>query len=143
MGPDRPLARLSALVALTGVSVLLAGAVPQHGQPVGQEATAQEPTDTVTFSGDVLPIFQQRCNECHGAEDENGEVRLEASLSLLTYEGVMAGSEFGSVVEPGDAEGSYLLELVVEGDMPEEGDPVPEAEIETIRGWILAGAPNN
>jgi hypothetical protein len=81
--------------------------------------------------------------ECHGGTDENGEQRLESLLDLRSYEGVMAGSEFGTVIEAGDAEASYLLEMVVEGDMPEEGDPVPEAEIETIRSWITAGAENN
>ena len=96
-----------------------------------------------SFAGEVLPIFEQRCAECHGGQDENGEIRTEASLNLLSYEGVMAGSEFGSVIEPGDAEGSYLLELIVEGDMPEEGDPVPAEEIDIIRAWIAAGAADN
>ena len=99
--------------------------------------------DTVSFSADVLPIFEQRCAKCHGAVDDSGEVRAEASLNLLNYDGVMAGSEFGTVIEAGSAENSYLLEVIVEGDMPEEGDPVPADEIAVIRAWIEAGAPNN
>ena len=55
----------------------------------------------------------------------------------------MAGSEFGTVIEAGDVEGSYLFDMIVAGDMPEEGDPVPEEEIQLIRTWIEAGAPNN
>lgn len=99
--------------------------------------------DTVSFSADVLPIFEQRCAKCHGAVDDSGEVRAEASLNLLNYDRVMAGSEFGTVIEAGNAENSYLLEMIVEGDMPEEGDLVPADEIAVVRAWIEAGAPNN
>ncbi len=99
--------------------------------------------DTVSFAEDILPIFQQRCAKCHGAADENGEVRTEVSLNLLEYEKVMAGSEFGTVVEAGDPDGSFLMDMIVAGDMPEEGDKVPEEEIALIRAWIEAGAPNN
>lgn len=114
-------------------------AVPQPGSG-DRAATLRQ--DTVSFADDVAPIFRQRCAQCHGAEDEDG-VRAEAGLMLLTYEQVMAGSEFGTVVEAGDPAKSYLLEMIVEGDMPEEGDPVPAEEIEIIRAWIEAGAPNN
>lgn len=101
------------------------------------------PADTVSFADDILPIFRQRCAECHGGEDENGEVRTEVSLNLLEYERVMAGSEFGTVVEAGDPVNSFLLDMIVDGSMPEQGDPVPEEEIALIRAWIEAGAPNN
>ena len=101
------------------------------------------PPDTVSFAEDILPIFQQRCAKCHGAADENGDVRTEVSLNLLEYEKVMAGSEFGTVIEAGDPDGSFLMDMIVAGDMPEEGDKVPEEEIALIRAWIEAGAPNN
>ena len=88
----------------------------------------QEPQDTVSFAKQILPIFQNRCAKCHGAEDENGEVRTEVSLSLLEYERVMVGSEFGTVIEAGDPDGSFLLDMITAGDMPPEGegDKVPE-----------------
>lgn len=116
------------------------GGPPSPAVPVHPDAVAQ---DTVSFSADVLPIFEQRCAKCHGGVDDDGEVRTEVSLNLLEYDRVMAGSEFGTVVEAGSAENSYLLEMIVEGDMPEEGDPVPADEIAVIRAWIEAGAPNN
>ena len=105
--------------------------------------SAQAQPDTVSFADDVLPIFRARCAECHGAVDENGEVRTEVSLNLLEYERVIMGSEFGTVIEPGDPDGSFLLDMIVAGDMPEQGDPVPEEEIAVIRSWIAVGAPNN
>ena len=84
-----------------------------------------------------------RCAECHGAVDDNGEVRTEVSLNLLDYERVMMGSEFGTVIEAGDPANSFLLDMITDGTMPETGDPVPEDEIALIRAWIEAGAPNN
>lgn len=145
-------------VAIVAVAATLAGATERgaaveiaHPAPSGSEPSLPESgrlgitavQDTVSFSADVLPIFEQRCAKCHGAVDDSGEVRAEASLNLLNYDGVMAGSEFGTVIEAGSAENSYLLEMIVEGDMPEEGDPVPADEIAVIRAWIEAGAPNN
>ena len=105
----------------------------------------QEPQDTVSFAEQILPIFQKRCAKCHGGEDENGEVLTEVSLSLLEYERVMVGSEFGSVVEAGDPDGSFLIDMITAGDMPPEGegDKVPEEEIALIRTWIEQGALNN
>ena len=126
----------AALFSSTALVTLAAVPAPVH-------ETAGTASPQVSFANDVLPIFNNRCVDCHGGTDENGEQRLESLLDLRTYEGVMAGSEFGTVIEAGDAEASYLLEMIVEGDMPEEGDPVPEAEIETIRSWIAAGAENN
>ncbi len=97
----------------------------------------------MSFAADILPIFRARCAQCHGAEDEDGEIRTEVSLNLLEYERVMAGSEFGTVIEAGDPDGSFLLDMIVDGSMPETGDPVPEEEIALIRAWIAAGAQNN
>lgn len=99
--------------------------------------------DTISFANDILPIFQNRCAQCHGAPDEDGEPRLESGLNLLEYEKVIAGSEWGTVVEAGDPANSFLLDMIVDQTMPEEGDPVPEEEIALIRAWIEAGAPNN
>ncbi|MDE2781580.1 MAG: hypothetical protein OXK77_01365 [Gemmatimonadota bacterium] len=123
------------------------GASTAHGAlEATRTPTATTPIalqDTVSFADDILPIFRQRCGECHGAEDENGEVRTEVSLNLLEYDRVIAGSEFGTVVEAGDPANSFLLDMIVDGTMPEQGDPVPEEEIALIRAWIEAGAPNN
>ena len=103
------------------------------------------PADTVSYKKDVLPIFQNRCARCHGAEDEEGEVVAEVSLILINYERLMLGSEFGPVITAGDPADSWLLEMITEGDMPPEGegDKVPEEEIAVIRTWIEQGAKNN
>lgn len=134
----------SAILVAGAVLVSLAsvGAPGARGSS-GTQASLDAAQDTVSFAEDILPIFRQRCAECHGAVDDNGEVRTEVSLNLLDYERVMMGSEFGTVIEAGDPANSFLLDMITDGTMPETGDPVPEDEIALIRAWIEAGAPNN
>jgi hypothetical protein len=109
------------------------------GTPVALEAA-----QGVSFSNDVLPILQARCQSCHGGVDPaTGQPSVEVGLNMTTYEGVMAGSEYGAVVEPGGPDASLMIEMVMSGDMPLEGDPVPPAEIEVLRNWIAEGAANN
>lgn len=138
--------RLTALAGCVGV-LLAAGwvrPIPGPASPSGALQAAVAAPDTVpSFATDVLPIFQSRCSECHGGEDEDGRVITEAYLDLQSYEGVMAGSEYGTVIEPGDADASTLIDMITTGEMPEEGDPVPPEEIELIRAWIVAGALDN
>lgn len=91
----------------------------------------------ISFTRQVAPIFQAKCAECHGAETK------EAGLDLSSYEAAMRGSEYGTVIEAGDADGSLLIEMVAAGEMPQDGDPLPAEEIALIRSWIEAGATNN
>lgn len=91
----------------------------------------------ISFTRQVAPIFQAKCAECHGAETK------EAGLDLSSYEAAMRGSEYGTVIEAGDADGSLLIEMVAAGEMPQDADPLPAEEIALIRSWIEAGASNN
>jgi hypothetical protein len=97
----------------------------------------------VSFTQDVLPILDRRCVKCHGGEREEGGQRIEEGLSLLTWEDVMAGSTWGSVVEPGDVAGSYLLELIQNGDMPDKEPRLLPREVRVITQWIATGAKKN
>ena len=147
----RPASLIAVAAAIAFSSAALGGrGVPDAGDAgtvadAGSLAFADSPAsqDTISFANDILPIFQNRCAQCHGAPDEDGEPRLESGLNLLEYEKVIAGSEWGTVVEAGDPANSFLLDMIVDQTMPEEGDPVPEEEIALIRAWIEAGAPNN
>lgn len=93
--------------------------------------------ESISFAQDVLPIFEKRCVKCHGGED------TEEGLVLKTYDDVMAGSWNGEIVEPGNVDKSYLIELIVEGDMPKKAPKLLPKEIKAITAWVEAGAPNN
>ena len=62
---------------------------------------------------------------------------------MNTYETLLAGSQNGPVIVPGDANDSLLIEKVVEGDMPKRGPKLTPLQIQTLKDWINAGALNN
>ena len=62
---------------------------------------------------------------------------------MNAYESLMAGSQNGPVIVPGDAGDSLLVEKITEGKMPKRGPKLTPAQIQTITDWINAGAPNN
>ena len=104
---------------------------------VPMEDAADAPAGEVSFANDVLPIIESRCVNCHGGD------RIEAELLMRTYEEIMAGSENGAVVIPGDVEGSLLVELIANKKMPKRGPKLTPPQVQLISDWVAAGAPNN
>ena len=102
------------------------------------EEAADAPAGEVSFANDVLPILESRCVNCHGGD------RVEEGLYLRTYDEVMAGTDHGhTVVTPGDVEGSLLVELIANQEMPKRGPKLTPAQVQIISDWVAAGAPNN
>jgi uncharacterized membrane protein len=102
--------------------------------------------ETVSFSQDVRPILDQHCIACHQA---GGAGEQASGFSMVSYEDLMKGTQFGPMIVPGDSLGSNML-VLMEGradpsiSMPHGNmKPVPQAEIDTIRRWIEQGAKNN
>jgi Planctomycete cytochrome C/Leucine rich repeat len=93
----------------------------------------------VDFAKDVKPILESACIRCHGPEKVKGKLRLDSK------EGFLKGSENGPVFIAGKADESKMYKLVnqpksSEDRMPNEGDPLTKAQIETIQKWINEGA---
>ncbi len=110
--------------------------------PVATGVAATQPAaaaavPAVSFSKEVLPIFEANCTMCHGGPTPR------AGLDLSTYTTALAGSSNGAVITPKDAAGSKLVELITAGVMPKEGTPLSAADIKLISDWINAGAPDN
>ena len=85
---------------------------------------------------DTHAIFQQSCFNCHGPQGSFKETLLIEHNTLI--------KENGTVV-PGNPETSRLYQrLLGEGGqlMPLGGPPLPDLQIETVKNWILAGAPD-
>ena len=100
-------------------------------------APAEVPAGDVSFANDVMPIIQSRCINCHGGD------RIEEGLVFFTCEDVMAGSDNGPVIVPGDVANSLLVELVASKEMPKRGPKLTPPQVQLITDWIAAGAPNN
>ena len=124
---------LAALAVTAGIA-LAVQAGPDAPTTSSDVSASHEP---VSFATEVMPLMEKYCWECHSQDN------AELGLMLDTYEGVMAGSDYGTVVEPGDPDGSLLVDMIASGDMPEDGDPMPAEELDLIRTWVAEGAENN
>lgn len=127
----------SDVLSALAVTAALGLAIQADLSHSAEEPVAPAVHEEVSFTSEVMPILEQYCWECHSEES------AELGLKLDTYEGVMAGSDYGTVVEAGDGDGSLMIDMMLGGDMPENGDPVPADQIELIKTWIDEGAENN
>lgn len=147
--PAQGTARLTSAQLLRQLAVIIVVVVIWTGILIGylaltkpsQESPAATPPPSapaeVSFATDVLPIFETRCQRCHGTG------QAQAGLHLTSHADVLAGSSNGPVVVPGSANDSSLVDLIVSGQMPLGGTKLPDSEIQTIIDWINAGAPDN
>jgi hypothetical protein len=60
----------------------------------------------LTFEKDVKPLFEASCVRCHGERNPKGALRVD------TLEGLMAGSDEGRVIVPGDSAKSKLVHSI-------------------------------
>lgn len=109
---------------------------------VGGAAWAKSPT--VSFSEDVLPVLQIRCQLCH---QPGGEGFEKSGFDVGSYDGVMKGTKFGAMVIPGDPATSNLM-ILLDGkakgiQMPHGKKKLSTCDRDMIRTWIREGAKNN
>jgi mono/diheme cytochrome c family protein len=106
-------------------------------QPVEADATPTE-VSAPLFAADIAPILEAECGACHGTL---------GGWDASSYTAVMETGDHAPVVIPGDPENSLLAQKLLgtqaEGTIMPPGSPLPQAEIQLILDWILAGAPDN
>jgi hypothetical protein len=107
-----------------------------ESEVTGGDAGAVDPA-SISFVNDVQPVFEQYCVRCHG------DGRVDEGLNLLTYAGIMAGSDNGEVIVAGDPDNSLLAQMIVNGEMPKRGAKPNPQEIQVILDWIETGAKDN
>lgn len=106
--------------------------------PSDTPAPSETPASAaVSFTNDVMPILQSRCFNCHGGRD------TKEGLSFASYETLLAGSDNGAVVIPGDATASLIIQQLLEGKMPKRGPKLTPEQVQILIDWITAGALNN
>jgi hypothetical protein len=92
--------------------------------------TAMAEDKPPTYEDHVLPVFREKCCSCHNADRKAG------GLDLTSYQQMMAGGNSGDVVAGGDADGSYLWQVVShesEPTMPPDADRIPDAMLKVIK----------
>lgn len=114
---------------LTSLSAVLLGS----GLVTASLSAAERP---VSWYRDITPIFKRSCNGCHNPNKLKGEV------DTSTYVGFLKPGKHGANFLAGDPAKSLVVEQVSgdEPDMPKDGDPLSQAEVELLRRWIAEGA---
>jgi hypothetical protein len=126
--------------ALTNAPLPTDTAAPADTAVATEPAAATDPPAqgvTVSFASDVLPIIESRCINCHGGQ------RTEKGLDMNSFDNLMAGSENGPVVTPGDAVHSKFVELVANQKMPKRGPKLTPPQVQLFMDWVNQGALNN
>lgn len=99
----------------------------------------------VSYSAHVEPMLEKRCAECHLPGGKGYE---QSGLDMSSYETLMRGTRFGSIIEPGEPMNSVLNQLV-EGrahpslTMPHGRATLPDSEVTLLRNWVAQGALKN
>lgn len=88
----------------------------------------------IDFAHQVVPILKEHCSECHGGEEAKGGFSLNTRELFLDKEAAV----------PGDAAGSYFLELIEDTDPDFQMPPpkkarVPAEAIAVLKAWIDEG----
>jgi dipeptidyl aminopeptidase/acylaminoacyl peptidase len=93
--------------------------------------------ETPGFNTQVAPILQKNCLACHSSGGRMGGLVMES------YDSLIKGGTHGAPIVPGNADGSRIIQMLegkIAPRMPYGGDPLPPADIATIKAWINAGA---
>ena len=115
--------------------VLIAGSTMPA---IADEKAGTAPGREIDFASEVYPIFEQRCQVCHGAAQQLGEFRLDSKAVALR------GGVSGPNIKPGSAAQSPLFQRVAGigtlNAMPLTGERLSTDNIALIKAWIDQGA---
>jgi mono/diheme cytochrome c family protein len=87
----------------------------------------------VSFVQHIVPILNNRCGGCHVRGDQ-GEV------SFANYNNIVEGVPSGRFIEVGSGMESAIVDVIVSGQMPPNGNEVPPEELRALVMWINQGA---
>ena len=130
MKVQRIIRRLAlALVGMTFISIVFSGCYYDNEQQLYQYYYTNNQCDTsnVTFSQTIFPVIQATC----------------AISGCLVAGGTGNGiyDNYAGVKEKVD-NGSFLARVIQQRNMP-PGAPLTDCQINQMRVWLNAGAPNN
>lgn len=108
--------------------------------------SVQAAPEPVSFAADVSPIIHDYCLNCH---QPGGKGFEKNGLDMRSYQSLMKGTKFGSVINPGDSFTSILIQAV-EGrvhasiKMPYGmSGGLAGDKIRLLKAWVDQGAKNN
>lgn len=95
--------------------------------------TQGPPPENPTYDGNITGILQATCAACHN------DTTLAGGLDVTTYAALLKGGKDGPVIIPGDAPASMLVTV----QSSQHFANLSADELEVVRAWIGAGAPEN
>ncbi|MCS7465838.1 PSD1 and planctomycete cytochrome C domain-containing protein [Stieleria sp. ICT_E10.1] len=119
------------------VMLLLVTATAGVSAPNPQDKQTRSAEQEKFFENEVRPLLVQHCVECHGPDDQSGELRLDR------HDHFKRGGGSGPVVVPGDVNASRLIRAIGYQDndlqMPPDSK-LPEEAIRVLSEWVRRGA---
>ena len=104
-----------------------------------QESTTEDDSteQEAFFENKIRPLLAQKCAECHGAEKQESDFRVDNRASIFA-----GGASGQKAIVPGKpAESLLMIAVMGEGDYSMPPDtPLSADEIIQLREWILRGA---
>lgn len=126
----KPISKLTSLIAIAAIAsmTLLGGCEYEFVEP----EFIPPPTDTVSFSTDIMPIFNTSCNMsgCHAAGAFAPDLSPANAYSNLQ----------NGFINTADPSSSLIYTAMATGSMKSFTTP---AEASVVLGWIQQGALNN
>ncbi len=121
-----------ALRPIVALAVLFAQSVFSHGRD--EEPTLEQ---AEFFEKNIRPVLNDHCFECHSAEKQESDLRLDSRESMLK------GGASGPAINVQEAEDSLILRVLrYDGDVEMPPDQKLEDEtLQNIKRWIEMGAP--
>jgi hypothetical protein len=104
------------------------------------------PGKEISFKADIRPVLDDYCMSCHVPGGKGFE---KSGLDMRSYQSLMKGTKFGSIIKPGNAQDSTLIVLVEGRADPSINMPygikggLSKDKIALLRKWIDQGAKNN
>jgi len=140
-------ARLSVAPLFIGAAVgsLLLLGTPRTGTAADSESeVVPESKQVASLEANALAeaavgVFRQHCHRCHGVDFKIQRLNILDRDSLLDVVDRTKGQESQAFVKPGKADESLVWEVIESGQMP-PSEPLSDADQDTIRRWIDAGA---
>lgn len=104
----------------------------------GDNLVSAQNIDADFFENRVRPVLSGHCLNCHGSKKQEAKLRLDSREAMLK------GGESGPAIDEQDPANSYLLQVLNYSpddiQMPPDGK-LKADDIESIRRWVMAGAP--
>ena len=102
--------------------------------------------EDVSYQKDVSPILHDYCLSCH---ELNGKGFDKSGLDMRTYQSLMKGTQFGTIINPGSSLTSILIQVIEGRVHPAIKMPLgmnggmAKDKIELLKKWVDQGAKNN